>query len=180
MKLNFKTWHEKIISIYIQPNAQSFCYLSHSKNAQGIPTPTTTNKEHCMGIFVPNFYNSFPKYKPTETVTSKTKTRPTRHQLMSEKQGSKMFIFPVCLILLISNISTLNNKNTYFNAVIKPALPYGTNIWTTAPKENLNNIFTLQKRHRTMLIALVQHVKFASFLSKCISQQMLIDPQENT
>ena len=33
-----------------------------------------------------------------------------------------------------------------YNAVIKPALLYGASIWTSTSKENLNNIFRLQKR----------------------------------
>ena len=51
---------------------------------QQLPT-----KNIAWEFFVPNFYNSFSKFKPTETVSFRTKTRPTWHHLMSEKQGSK-------------------------------------------------------------------------------------------
>ena len=39
-----------------------------------------------------------------------------------------------------------DHKKICYNAVIKPALLYCTKIWTSASKENLNNIFTRQKR----------------------------------
>ena len=58
----------------------------------------------------------------------------------------------------------------------------GFNIWTTA----WTTFFDYRKEdhlgYKTTLIfiALVQHVKFASFLSRCIHQQMHIDSQQNT
>ena len=45
-----------------------------------------------------------------------------------------------------------DHKNTYYNAIIKPVLLYGANIWTSTSKENLNNILRLQKRAARIIL----------------------------
>ena len=70
------------------------------------------------------------------------------------------------------------SSNQLSYTALKFGQPHLTSTWTT--------FFDYRKEdhlgHKTMLVftALVQHVKFATFLSRCIHRQMHIDSQENT
>ena len=58
------------------------------------------------------------------------------------------------LLKYISPYLKSDHKKTYYNAIIKPVLLYGANIWTSTSKENLNtcNIFRLQKRAARIIL----------------------------
>ena len=48
--------------------------------------------------------------------------------------------------------SKRDHKKIYYNAVIKPGILYSANIRTSSCKENLNNIFRLQKRAARIIL----------------------------
>ena len=56
------------------------------------------------------------------------------------------------LLKYISPYLKSDHKKTYYNAIIKPVLLYGANIWTSTSKENLNNILRLQKRAARIIL----------------------------
>ena len=69
---SLKPCFHKSSQIYIQANARSFCYPSQSRKAQGIPNTGNYKQRTLRENFLHQSF--FPKFKTTETVTSKTKT----------------------------------------------------------------------------------------------------------
>jgi hypothetical protein len=88
---------------------------------------------------------------------------PARDKVLTNRQTGKLnfdtFYITTVVITLCYNGGHLEylyvrERILYYNAMIKPMILYGSAVWTTTSKENLNRVLKIQKRAARVILDL--------------------------